>query len=212
MKYYGIEKERYFLFVGTVQPRKNLARLIEAFTILTRGPAGSQPQSMSSTSLRALIGAPRSPSPLATNLVIVGKKGWMADEIYALPKKLGIEEKIKFLDYIKDTDLPALYSGAIALVFPSLFEGFGLPILEAQACGCPVVTSNLSSMPEIAGGGAILVDPYSVDDIVSSMRKIENRKLRMEIVKEGFKNVKRFSWEKCAEQTLKILEGVSSRA
>lgn len=172
----------YYLFVGTVQPRKNLGRLIKAFAAFhLRG---------------------------GLKLVIAGSKGWMSDEIYKLPKKLRIEDRVKFLGYVPDKDLPALYSGAIALLFPSLFEGFGLPILEAQACGCPVITSNISSMPEVAGKGAVYVNPYSVDDIVDGMRKIEDGGWRMEIVKKGFENIKRFSWEKCAKETLKVLENL----
>lgn len=180
----------YFLFVGTVQPRKNLERIIRAFARI------KDEQS----------------SPLDKNLVVAGEKGWMSDEIYELPKKLGIEKNVKFLGYVPEKDLPALYSNAKALVFSSLFEGFGLPILEAQACGCPVITSNLSSMPEIAsppaGGGAIFVDPYSIDDIVEGIRRIEDRRLRMEMIKAGLENVKRFSWEKCAKETLKVLENI----
>lgn len=172
----------YYLFVGTVQPRKNLKRVIKAFAAFH------------------LQGG--------LKLVIVGQKGWMSDEIYKLPKKLGIEDKVKFLGYVPDEKLPVLYSGAEAFLFPSLFEGFGLPILEAQACGTPVITSNTSSMPEVIGDGAILVDPYSVDDIVDGMRKIEDRELRMEKIKKGFENVKRFSWEKCARETLDVLTSI----
>ena len=176
----------YFLFVGTIQPRKNLTRVIQAFS-------------------RVILNEVKD-----LKLVIVGGKGWISEEIYKLPKKLGVEKRIKFLGYVPDKDLPALYSGAIALVFPSLFEGFGLPILEAQACGCPVIISTISSMPEVAGKGAIYVDPYSVDDIVDGMRKIEDRRLRMEKIKQGFENIKRFSWEKCARETLKVLEEVNA--
>ena len=107
-----------------------------------------------------------------------------------------------------ERDLPALYSGAIALTYSSLFEGFGLPILEAQACGCPVLTSNTSSMPEIGGKGALYVDPYSVESIVNGIKKLEDRKRRMEMIKKGFENIKRFSWEKCARETLDVLENV----
>src|SRR3989338_9253751 len=171
----------FYLFVGTVQPRKNLGRLIKAFAIHLRGEV---------------------------KLVIVGQKGWLADDIYQLPKKLGIEERVKFLGHVADEELAKLYSGAEALLFPSLFEGFGLPILEAQACGCPVITSNLSSMPEVAGKGAVFVDPYSVDDIVIGLRKMEDRRLRMEMIKKGFENIKRFSWEKAARETLAVLESL----
>ena len=115
---------------------------------------------------------------------------------------------MKFLGYVPDQHLPALYSGATAFVFPSLFEGFGLPVLEAMACRCPVITSNLSSLPEVAGRGAILVDPYSVDDISQAMSKVMNPEFRMKLQEKGFKQVKRFSWEKTARETLQILTQV----
>lgn len=178
---YGLKPGNYLLFVGTVQPRKNLERLIKAFKQFLANDHSSE------------------------QLVIAGSKGWMSEEIYKLPKKLGIEDRVKFLGYISDMDLPFLYSGATALVFPSLFEGFGLPILEAQACGTPIITSNLSSMPEIAAKGAILVNPYSVDDIVEGMTRIMNYELRIKLIKNGFENIKRFSWEKCARETLEVL-------
>lgn len=177
----------YFLFVGTVQPRKNLTRVIQAFSHINDN----------------------------VKLVIVGSKGWLSDEIYKLPEKLGIEDersslsgRVQFLGYVPDEKLPALYSRAIALVFPSLFEGFGLPILEAQAMGCPVITSNISSMPEVAGKGAIFVDPYSVENIKDGMVKIMNQELRSRLMELGKENVKRFSWEKCARETLEVLESV----
>lgn len=177
---YNLRYHNYFLFVGTIQPRKNLERLIEAFDL---------------SHLSHL-----------SQLVIVGKKGWMADDIYNLPEKLGLKNRVKFLDYIPDKNLPALYRGAIALTFPSLFEGFGLPILEAQACGCPVITSSISSMPEVAGNAAILVDPYNKDEIAHAIIRIKDKSEREKLIKNGLENVKRFSWEKCAKETLKVIE------
>lgn len=196
LKRYDIEKEKYFLFVGTVQPRKNLERIIIAFS---RQLSVIRQKNKKSGDRR-----------LKTDdyLVIVGQKGWLSGEIYELPKKLGIEDKVKFLGYVPTSDMPALYSGAKALLFPSLFEGFGLPILEAQACGCPVLASNTSSIPEVAGKGAILVDPYSIDDIVKGMLKIQNSEFRIKLIKAGRKNTNRFSWEKCARETLGVLEGI----
>lgn len=174
---------RYFLFVGTVQPRKNLERVIKAFAKVNKH-----------------------------KLLIAGSKGWLSDEIYALPRMLGIEDRVKFLGYVPDKNLSVLYKGAIALVFPSLFEGFGLPILEAQACGCPVITSSISSMPEVAGppagGGAILVDPYSVETIEDAMIRVQATGVRQQVIKKGLENIKRFSWEKCAKETLEVLESV----
>lgn len=174
----------YYLFVGTIQPRKNLERLIKAYQMyLARGSAGFPP-----------------------SLVLVGSRGWLSDKIYKLPKKLGIEDKVKFLGYVSNHNLNDLYQGAIALTFPSLFEGFGLPILEAQACGCPVITSNLSSMPEVAGQGAILVDPYNINEIANAMIEVIDKNVRARLIKNGLENVKRFSWEKCARETLEVLD------
>ena len=175
----------YYLFVGTIQPRKNLERVIKAYAkVVARDFA-------------------------TPDLVIAGSKGWLSDEIYKLPKELGIGTKVKFLGYVPDEKLPALYKGAIALIFPSLFEGFGLPILEAQAVGCPVITSNISSMPEVGGKGAVYVNPYSEEDIMEGMVRIKNKELRIKLVKAGLENIKKFSWEKCARETLEILEQVS---
>ncbi len=210
---------QYYLFVGTIQPRKNLERLIRAFSSVILNEAKRSEGSLANANSPNKLG---DSSLIAQNdkikLVIVGSKGWLSEDIYKLPKKLGIEERVKFLGYVPDEKMPALYSNAIALVFPSLFEGFGLPILEAQACGCPVITSNASSMPEIAGKGAILVDPLSVKDIMEGMERLQAfgseaqaRRVtgyRLQLIKKGFENIKRFSWEKCARETLKVLEEV----
>lgn len=106
---------------------------------------------------------------------------------------------------VEEDDLPILYSGSLGLVYVSIYEGFGLPILEAQACGCPVITSNISSMPEVAGEGAVLVNPFSIKDIRKAVEKIiEDRNFKEELIKKGFENVKRFSWEKTAKDTLEV--------
>ncbi|MGB9911196.1 MAG: glycosyltransferase family 4 protein [Microgenomates group bacterium] len=109
--------------------------------------------------------------------------------------------------YVEEQDLPFLYKGALGLIYASTYEGFGLPILEAQACGCPVITSNISSMPEVAGEGAILVNPFLIGDIKRGIKKlVENKKFKEELIKKGLENVKRFSWEKTAQETLKVYE------
>lgn len=171
---------KYLLFVGTVQPRKNLVRLIEAFQ-------------------RTL----HSPNP-PNSLTIVGKRGWLADEIYAAPKKFGVEDRVKFLGYVPTDDVISLMNGAAAFVFPSLYEGFGLPVLEAMACGCPVVTSNISSLPEVAGEAGILVDPHSVEDIARGITEVlrldENQ--RRALIEKGIKQARKFTWEKTARETL----------
>ncbi len=199
LNHYNLKPKTYYLFVGTVQPRKNLESLIKAFySVIPR------------TKYEGFFMVGEDSLLVVQNdnlkLVIVGQKGWMSDEIYKLPKKLGIEDRVKFLGYVPEKDLPALYSGAIALTFPSLFEGFGLPILEAQASGCPVLTSSVSSMPEVAGKGAIFVNPYSVDDIVKGIAEIVDEDTKRGVIKAGFENIKRFSWEKCARETRKVLE------
>lgn len=178
LKKYGINGN-YLLFVGTLQPRKNIARLIEAFSKLN------------------------SPS---INLVIVGKAGWLYEEIYAAPKKFGVEKRVKFLDYVSDEDLSILYKNALCFVLPSLYEGFGLPILEAMSNGCPVVTSNVSSLPEAAGTAAVFVDPESVQSIKEGIEKVtQDQRLRRKLIENGFKQVKKFSWEKTAKETLDVL-------
>ncbi len=142
-------------------------------------------------------------------LVLVGQKGWKSEGIYNLPKQLGIEDNVKFLGRVPDNDLVGLYNGATALTYPSLFEGFGLPILEAFACGCPVITSDVSSMPEIAGDGAILVDPYNIVAISKAMRELAgNDILRSSLIKKGIVRAGEFSWQKCARETLTVLESV----
>ena len=176
--------EHYLLYVGTLQPRKNLARMMQAFYQLAAEPALADVQ-----------------------LVLAGKRGWLYDDLFAQVARLGLSERVIFPGYIADQALPALLSGALGFVFPSLYEGFGIPVLEAQACGVPVMTSNNSSLPEVAGDAALLVDPHDVDAIAEAMYKlVTDDALRAELVRRGFENVKRFSWEKCARETLKVLE------
>lgn len=181
--------ERYLLYVGTLQPRKNLARVVEAFVQLAGQPELSNVQ-----------------------LVLAGKKGWLYDTLFARVSQLGLDGRVVFPGYVPDEDLPALLSGAIAFVYPSLYEGFGIPVLEAGACGVPVITSNTSSLPEVAGDAALLVDPHDVDAIADAMyRIITDEALRAELARRGLENVKRFSWEKCARETLAVLEQAAKR-
>ncbi len=182
---YGIAG-RYLLYVGTLQPRKNLARALDAFSRIA-GQAGAA----------------------GVQLVLAGKRGWLYDDLFAQVGRLGLAERVLFPGYIPDEDLPALLSGALAFIFPSLYEGFGIPVLEAGACGVPVITSNTSSLPEVAGDAALLVDPHDVDAIAEAMlRLVEDDALRAELARRGQENVKRFSWEKCARETLAVLEEV----
>lgn len=173
----------YIIFVGTLQPRKNIERLIETFS--------------------KLVGN--------YQLVIVGRKGWLYDSIFEKVKELNLEDQVVFTGYVPDSDMPALIGGAKVYVLPSLWEGFGIPIIEAQACGVPVVASNTSSLPEILDESGILVNPENVGSIANGIKKVlTDDKLRQDLIKKGFKNIKRFSWRKCADQTVKILEKVVS--
>lgn len=177
---YGIDGE-YLLFVGTIQPRKNLVGLVEAFSTLN--------------------------SRLIT-LVIAGKEGWLADEIYAAPRKFGVGKRVNFLGYVPTDEIVSLMNGALAVVFPSLYEGFGLPVLEAMACGCPVVTSNISSLPEVAGEAGVLVDPHSVEDIVRGIEKVLrfSEKERQDLIERGLKWAKKFTWQRAARETIEVFE------
>jgi glycosyltransferase involved in cell wall biosynthesis len=178
---YGL-KENYLLFVGTLQPRKNIVRLIEAFSMLKD----------------------------EIQLIIIGKKGWLYEEILNAPKKFNAEDRIRFLDFVPDEDLSLFYKNALCFVLPSLYEGFGLPILEAMNCGCPVIAGNISSLPEAGGDAALYVDPLSVADIKKKLEIIIGDKdLREKLIKKGHEQVKKFSWEKTAGETLKELESLN---
>ena len=178
---FGIDED-FILFVGTLQPRKNIEKLIEAFSMLKN---------------KNII------------LVVVGKKGWMFEKIMSAPQKFGVSDRVKFLHSVTDEELPIFYKNAMCFVLPSLYEGFGLPVLEAMQYGCPVLTSNVSSLPEAGGDAAIYSDPQSVEDMAEKInRVVSSQKTREEMVKKGLEQIKKFSWEKSAEKTIKLLEEV----
>ncbi len=177
---YKIERD-YIIFIGTLQPRKNIEKLIEAFSALDAG---------------------------SLNLVIVGKKGWLYDSIFQKVKDNELESKVIFTDFVPSSDLPTLISGSKAYVLPSLWEGFGIPVIEAQACGVPVVVSNTSSLPEVVGESGILINPENIDSIADGIKKALDEKTSSALAKKGFENIERFSWQKCAQQTLRVLEGL----
>lgn len=183
---YGIAGD-YILFLGTLQPRKNLTRLIKAFSNIQYLVSNLQ-------------------------LVIAGKKGWLYKEIFRRVEELGLGGKVVFTGYLPEGDLPALLSGARLFVFPSLYEGFGLPVLEAMACGTPVVCSNASSLPEVAGDAAVLVDPLDVEGLAAAMERVlGDEELRADLIDRGFEQARKFSWERCARETLDVLEKAASR-
>jgi glycosyltransferase involved in cell wall biosynthesis len=173
---------QYVLFIGTIEPRKNLVSLIKAF-------AKALP------SLKGDI-----------KLIIGGKIGWEKNTIYSLPEKLGINNRIQFIGKVEEEDLAPLYSLASTFVYPSLYEGFGLPPLEAMACGCPVITSNVSSLPEVVDDAAILINPYSLEDElgININRILDDARFRQKLIEKGVQNAKSFSWINTAKQTLEI--------
>lgn len=178
---YGVEGD-FILYVGTLQPRKNITRLIESIPHL-------KDQSL--------------------KLVVVGKKGWLYDEILSKAKSLGLQERVIFTGFVPDEDLPAFYKKARCFVLVSLYEGFGLPALEAMHYGCPVVVSDVSSLPEVAGEAGILVDPQKPEAIAGGIEKAIGN--RAELVKKGKIQAEKFSWEKCARETLAVLEEAAGK-
>lgn len=179
---HGVKGE-YFLYLGTLEPRKNLTRLIEAYALLVRELPGS---------------------PL---LVMAGRKGWMYDEIFARVKELGLEQRVVFTGYVPDEDAPLLLCGALAFVFPSLYEGFGMPPLEAMACGTPVLTADAASLPEVTGDAALLVDPLSVEEMRAGMRRLAtDAALRQTLREKGLARAKLFTWESAAEKLYAVYE------
>ena len=197
---YRIRKP-YILFVGTIQPRKNLERLIEAFAKVV-----SRLQTTGYSEKRTVDGRQST-----VDLIIVGKLGWLYDEILSAPKKFKVLGKVKFLDYVKDSDLPYLYSGASLFVLPSLVEGFGLPVLEAMAAGIPLAVSARSSLPEVGGNAAIYFNPEDSRDIANIIFQVlTNPKLRKDLIEKGKKQLTKFSWEKCARETLNVLGSIVS--
>ena len=176
--------QRFILSVGTLQPRKNYARLIRAFVQLVDR---LQPETAS------------------LKLVLVGKKGWLYEPIFDCVRGLALEGEVLFPGFVADEDLPALYNLADLFVFPSLYEGFGLPVLEAMACGTPVVCSDASSLPEVAGDAALLVDPFHVDGWVEAMGQVlSDEGFRGGLVARGLAQARNFTWERAAAELLEI--------
>jgi glycosyltransferase involved in cell wall biosynthesis len=174
----------YLLHVGTLQPRKNLIRLIEAWHVA------------------------RVTCDVPFDLVLVGKAGWLSAPILAAAREHA--DMVRVLEYVPDEDLARLYSGARALVFPSLYEGFGFPVLEAMACGTPVICSNAASLPEIAGDAALLVDPFDAAALASAILRVSSEPgLCAALVEKGFVQIQKFSWAKAAQEVLTVLEEVA---
>lgn len=173
-KKYDIDGE-YLLSVGTMEPRKNLKRVVEAFSLVSRQSSD------------------------ISQLIIAGQTGW--------GEELKPAHGVKTIGRVTDADLPALYAGAQALVFPSLYEGFGLPVLEAMTVGCPVVTSDRGSLKEVAGTAAALVDPEHVGSIAGGIEEVISK--RNSYVSRGYKQAGKFSWQKAAQETLQVYEAAA---
>ena len=180
-KKYNINNE-YFLYLGTIEPRKNIERLIRAYGELCKEKKD------------------------IPKLVLAGKKGWLYDEIFSTVKTLNLQDAIEFLGYVDIKDAPLLIKGATAFVFPSLYEGFGLPPLEAMACGTPVIVSNVASLPEVVGDAGILVNPLSINSIKKAMlRIVEEPELIIKLKEAGILQAKKFRWENTAKRIEKII-------
>jgi glycosyltransferase involved in cell wall biosynthesis len=172
--------ERYLLSVGTIEPRKNLARLLAAFERLHA-------------------------EGLTDVLVLAGKRGWLTGEFDAALERSPSKQAVVFPGFVADADLPAVYAGAQVLVMPSLYEGFGLPVLEGMACGVPVACSNCSSLPEIAGQAALFFEPTDADDISDALRRLlRDPELQDALRGAGLRQAGRFSWERTAQETLAV--------
>ncbi len=172
--------ERYLLYVGTIEPRKNLTRLLYVW--------------------EHLYAAHEAPP-----LVIVGKPGWLASDFFAALENCTFHDYVLLTGYVDDEDLPAIYAGATAFVFPSLYEGFGFPPLEAMACGTPVACSNTSSLPEVVGDAALTFSPNNVNAMTEALRRILNDEaLQAELRARGLQQATRFSWAQTAQETLEL--------
>lgn len=183
---YGIHSN-YFLYLGTIEPRKNLERLIQAYEMLAK-EYSEIPQ-----------------------LVLAGGKGWLCDGIYKKVAESPNRNDILFTGYISDEDTAPLIAGAIAFCFPSIYEGFGSPPLEAMACGTPVLSSNVASMPEILGDAAVLVDPFSISSIKEGMDKLfRDESLRHQMIKKGLVHARKYSWKTSARTLMNVYQELMS--
>jgi len=175
----------YLLYVGTIEPRKNLLTLIRAYDDLLR-----------TTTLRP-------------QLVLAGGRGWLCDEVYKLVEDLKLQDQVHFTGYVEDADLPALYSAAEAFLYPSLYEGFRLPPLEAMACGVPVITSDASSLPEVLGKAGLTHAPTDTRALTAAITKLlGDETMREHFKREGSKQAAKFSWERAARETQAVYDEV----
>ena len=178
--------KKQILFVGTLEPRKNLPALFKAFELF-----------LSRT------------KDLDFKLIIAGMKGWLYDDIYRSLAKNAFKDNIVLLDYVPDEALPRLYAESAVFVYPSFYEGFGIPVLEAMACGVPVIASRIASLPEIGGDAALWIDPKDSEGLADAIQKVlSDRELSKNLISKGLEQSKKFSWEKTARETLEVYKKV----
>lgn len=179
--------DQYLIFVGTIQPRKNISKLVEAYKILL----GKHPH---------------------LKLVIVGKKGWLYESVFNILVPYIKEGKVHYMGYLPDNEIVLLYQGALAFVLPSLYEGFGLTVVEAMASGCPIAVSNVSSLPEIAGESGFYFNPNEVSDIAQKIDKILDltTSQRADVIRNGILKASQYSWDKCARKTIEVMEKIKT--
>jgi glycosyltransferase involved in cell wall biosynthesis len=178
-KKFGLEKE-YILFTGFLEPRKNLERLLEAFADIK--------------------------DDIPHHLVITGAKGWWYDSTFEKVKSLGLADRVVFTGYVRNDELPALYAGATLFAFPSLYEGFGISVLEAICCGTVVLVSNNTSLPEVAGEAGVYVNPYDVGDISEKLKDTLRNPAKLKLLKEKCLEIReKFTWKKAGQETLAVL-------
>ncbi len=176
--------DHFLFFAGSLSPRKNIINILKAFEMIK--------------------------DSIPHNIYFTASESWNDSQVYNYIKSHNLENRIIRLGYLSEEGLVIMYNLADCYLYPSLYEGFGLPIIEAQKCGCPVITSNRSSCPEIAGDGALIVDPYSIHEIAEAILKVVNdQKFKKELIKKGIENIKRFSWERAAKEHLKLFEKVA---
>lgn len=177
--------DRFVLYLGTIEPRKNLSALVDAYALL------------------------RSQRACDARLVIAGRLGWLYEPFLQHLREIGLQDEVLLPGFIADEDLPALYGAADVFVFPSLFEGFGLPVLEAMACATPVVCSNASSLPEVAGDAALLIDPHDTAALAAALQRVlTDAGLQAKLVALGLAQARRFTWQETARQTLAVYKQV----
>ncbi len=179
----------FLLYVGTIEPRKNLLTLLRAYDELLKT------------------------TPHRLPLVLCGGRGWLCDEVFQLVEELRLQDQVRFTGYVEDADLPALYSAATAFVYPSLYEGFGLPPLEAMACGTPVITSNVTSLPEVVGQAGLLHDPRDARALTKALAELlADEATQQHFRRAGLEQAARFSWERAARETQNVYDEVFQQA